>query len=78
VLIGVVVEGWGWIVVTMKVISYNVRDLGGMEKRMEVRRLVQEKNPFVLCIQESKLTFVDDNLIKAIWGDAPFGYSFQP
>jgi exonuclease III len=60
-------------VVTMKVISYNVRGLGGVEKRAEVRRLVQEKNPFVLCIQESKLTFV-----KEIWGDAPFGYSFQP
>jgi len=61
----------------MKVISYNVRGLGGTEKRVEVRRLVQEKNPNVLCIQESKLGFVDDNVIKAIWVDALFGYSFQ-
>lgn len=49
-LIREVVEGWGWIAVTMKVISYDVRGLGGVEKRVEVRRLVQEKNPFVLCI----------------------------
>ena len=61
----------------MKVISYNARGLGGAEKRVEVRRLVQEKNPNVLCIQESKLGFVDDNVIKAIWGDTLFGYSFQ-
>ena len=61
----------------MKVVSYNVRGLGGLEKRSEVRRLVQEKNPFVLCIQESKLGVVDDYVIKAIWGDTPYGYSFQ-
>jgi len=62
----------------MKVISYNVRGLGGGEKRVEVRRLVQEKNPFVLCIQESKMSFVDDFLIKSIWGLTPCGYSYQP
>jgi len=44
-------EGWGRKVVVMKVLAYNVRGLGGVEKRVEVRRLVQEKNPFVLCIQ---------------------------
>lgn len=45
---------------------------------MEVRRLVREKNPFVLCIQESKLSVVDDVLIKSIWEDAPSDYSYQP
>jgi len=29
----------------MKILSYNVRGLGGVEKRVEVRRLVQEKQP---------------------------------
>jgi len=64
--------------VTMKVISYNVRGLGGGEKRVEVRRLVNDKHPFVLCIQESKLGVVDDLVIKSIWGDAPCRYSYQP
>ena len=58
--------GVGARVEVMKVLSYNVRGLGGVEKRMEVRRLVQEKQPRVLCIQESKVTNVDDNWIKAI------------
>jgi len=62
----------------MKVLSYNVRGLGGGEKRVEVRRLVQEKNPYVLFIQETKLSYVDDVVIKAMWGDDPYGYSFQP
>jgi len=62
----------------MKVLTYNVRGLGGGEKRVEVQRLVSEKNPFVLCIHESKLSVVDDVLIKSIRGDAPSGYSYQP
>lgn len=31
----------------MKLLSFNVRGLGGWEKRREVQRLVREKNPFV-------------------------------
>jgi len=62
----------------MKIVSYNVRGLGGGEKRVEVQRLVQEKCPFVLCIQESKLSYVDDFMVQSIWGDAPYGFSYQP
>jgi hypothetical protein len=65
-------------VVTMKVMSYNVRGLGGGEKRVEVRKLVSEKHPFVLCIQETKLGVVDDLMIKSLWGDVACGYSYQP
>jgi len=49
----------------MKVLSYYVRGFGGGEKRAEVRRLVQDQCPFVLCIQESKLRYVDDFMIKS-------------
>lgn len=31
--------------VVMKIISWNVRGLGGMEKRKEVRALIQDKCP---------------------------------
>lgn len=64
--------------VLMKVMSYNVRGLGGGEKRVEMRRLVQEKISMVLCIQESKLSVVSNGLIKMVWGDALCGYLFQP
>jgi len=45
---------------------------------VEVRYLVRDKHPYVLCIQESKMSTVDDVLIKSIWGDAPSAYSYQP
>jgi exonuclease III len=62
----------------MKVLSYNARGLGGGEKRREVRRLICEKQPTVVCIQETKMFVLSDNVIKAVWGDHPCGYSYQP
>jgi len=34
----------------MKIVSWNVRGLGGFEKRREVRKLVGEKKSSILCI----------------------------
>jgi exonuclease III len=58
------------LVEVMKIISYNVRGLGGGEKRVEVRKLVLEKHPWVLCLQESKLSTVNDLVVKSFWGDS--------
>ena len=62
----------------MKLASFNVRGLGGGEKRAEVRRFVFEKHPFVLCIHESKWNVVNDVMIKSIWGDGLCAYFYQP
>jgi len=62
----------------MKVVSFNMRELGGGEKRVETSRFVNEKHPFVLCIQETKWNVVNDLMNKSIWGDVLCGYSYQP
>lgn len=62
----------------MKIISWNVRGLGRIEKRREVRQLVRENNPFKLCIQETKLAIFDDFVCKSIWLVDGVRYSFQP
>jgi exonuclease III len=62
-----VVGGLGVVeVVTVRIISWNVRGLGSLEKWREVRQLVREKNPFILCIQETKLSIFDDSVCKSI------------
>jgi len=61
----------------MKITSYNVRGLGGFEKREEVRRFVQDKRPFVVCLQESMLSTVDVFTVKSLWGSDCCGYSYQ-
>jgi len=45
--------------VEMKVVSWNARGLGGLEKRREVKQLVNEKCSFIMCIQETKLIVID-------------------
>jgi len=62
----------------MKIITYNVRGLGGGEKRAEVLRLVLEKNPLVLCLQETKLELMNEQLVKSLWGDGVHNLSYQP
>lgn len=69
----------GWCAVfLMKLISWNIRGLGGVEKKREVCQMVREKKPFILCIQETKLPVFDVIICKSIWGDGPVDFSFQP
>jgi exonuclease III len=62
----------------MRVISWNIRGLGSLVKRKEVRKLVREKNPSIVCLQETKLPICDDSLCSSFWGNAPNAYSFRP
>jgi len=64
-------------VVVMKILSWNVRGLGGLEKRRDVRLLVGEKLPIILCIQETKLQLCDDFVCASMWGSSPHSYSFR-
>ena len=62
----------------MKILSWNVRGLGGFAKRPEVRKLINEKNPSIVCIQETKLTVIDDVMCASLWGSSTQSYSFRP
>jgi exonuclease III len=55
-----------------------VRGLGGLEKRKEVRLLVAEKRPHILCLQETKLTGCDVSVSSSLWGSPDHDYSFRP
>ncbi|GAU10944.1 hypothetical protein TSUD_112380 [Trifolium subterraneum] len=62
----------------MKIVSFNIRGLGAVEKRRELRRLVLEKKVDILCIQETKLEVVEDSLVRFIWGSDDVDFSFKP
>ncbi|XP_045791342.1 uncharacterized protein LOC123886049 [Trifolium pratense] len=62
----------------MKIISWNIRGLGGPEKRKEVRQMVGELKPFILCIQETKLQNCDTFLSSTLWGSSSHGFSYRP
>ena len=62
----------------MKMVSYNTRGLGAVEKKRAIRKLCLEKRLNILCIQESKLEVVDIDLIRFLWGSDVVNFSFQP
>jgi len=62
----------------MNIISYNVCGLGDWEKRKEVLKLVRSHQPWVLCIQKTKLKSIDEFMSTSLWGSASFGLSFGP
>ncbi|GAU20542.1 hypothetical protein TSUD_131000 [Trifolium subterraneum] len=54
------------------------RGLGGLEKRKEVRKLMGDLNPLIICIQETKLQTCDDFLCATLWGNSPHAFSYRP
>jgi exonuclease III len=62
----------------MKIVSWNIRGLGGLEKRKEVRKLVGDLCPFILCLQETKLQFFDASLSSSLWGTSSHAFSYRP
>jgi exonuclease III len=62
----------------MKILSWNVRGLGGILKRPEVRKLLSEKNPSIVCLQETKLSVIDEALCMSLWGFVSHSYFFRP
>jgi hypothetical protein len=61
----------------MEIISWNVRGLGGAEKRKEVHKLVGEKNPFIVCLQKKNYKAVM-TLCSSLWGNSPHRFSYRP
>ncbi|WJX25077.1 hypothetical protein P8452_14152 [Trifolium repens] len=62
----------------MKIVSWNIRGLGGLEKRKEVRKLIGDLGPSILCLQETKLQSCDASLVLALWGSSPHAFSYRP
>ncbi|XP_045791618.1 exodeoxyribonuclease-like [Trifolium pratense] len=62
----------------MKIISWNIRGLGGFEKRKEVRKLVGDQKPFIRCLQETKLSHCDVFMCSTLWGSSQHAFSYRP
>lgn len=43
-----------------------------------MRKLVGDKCPFIVCLQETKLMQLDDFVCSSLWGSSPHVYSFRP
>ena len=52
----------------LKIISWNVRGLNDLNKRLRVRYLLRSWKADIICLQETKLDLVTKGLVRNIWG----------
>jgi endonuclease/exonuclease/phosphatase family metal-dependent hydrolase len=51
-----------------KIFSWNVRGLNEGDKRLKVRNLLRHWKADIICLQETKLDFVSNSLVRSLWG----------
>lgn len=59
----------------MKMLLFNIRGVGSRVKRKEVQDLVRKNKIDLVCIQESKLDEVNENVCRLIWGNNICGWA---
>ncbi|KAL8501264.1 hypothetical protein ACS0TY_020713 [Phlomoides rotata] len=61
----------------MKLLSYNIRGLGGIAKKNEIKDLIRNLRVDGCCIQETKLDHVDERMVRRLWGKGKFNWAFK-
>ncbi|GMP67759.1 hypothetical protein CsSME_00027640 [Camellia sinensis var. sinensis] len=52
----------------MKLVSWNVRGLGKLEKKGRIRKLIYERKTDVVLLQETKKVSIAEREVRALWG----------
>jgi exonuclease III len=63
---------------TMKIVSYNIRGLGGGVKRKAIKKIIREEGVDMLCVQETKVVVVDFSFCSSLWGADDIDWVSKP
>ncbi|KAG6668450.1 hypothetical protein CIPAW_01G171200 [Carya illinoinensis] len=61
-----------------KIISWNVRGLNEINKRLRVRSLLRQWKGDIICLQETKLKHIDRNIIRSLSSCMYVGWIYLP
>lgn len=61
---------------TPKLISWNVRGLSEVGKRLGIRNLLRGWRAELVRLQETKLEFVSRAVVSSLWGGQHVGYQY--
>ena len=59
----------------MKILSWNIRGMGSLVKKRFVKKVIYQRKPDFVMIQESKLERVDIFTIRSVWSGAQIDFS---
>ena len=51
----------------LKLISWNVRGLNEVDKRIQIRNLLRSWKADIVCLQETKLEWISRGTVRSIW-----------
>ena len=49
------------------ILSWNVKGLNVVEKRLQIRNLLRTWRPDIVCLQETKLEWITRGIVRSIW-----------
>ena len=52
----------------LKLLSWNVRGLNEVDKRLQIRNLLRSWKADIVCLQETKLEWITRVIVRSIWG----------
>ena len=52
---------------SVKLLSWNVRGLNRLEKRLQIRNLLLMWKADIVCLQETKLEWITRGIVRSIW-----------
>lgn len=61
-----------------KILSWNVRGINDVNKRLRIRSLLRSWKVDIVCLQETKLCGVDRHIIRSLWGCSFVGWCYLP
>lgn len=67
---------WRKVTSVMKIVSFNVRGLGGRVKKRELKKLVNKEKLDMICIQETQFEYITQRVCNSLWGGDDFEWSF--
>jgi len=59
-------------------LSWNVRGLNEIDKRLKVRKFLRQWKADIICLQETKLEFISINIVRNLWGCLHAGWCYLP
>ncbi|KAG2684915.1 hypothetical protein I3760_10G097900 [Carya illinoinensis] len=59
-----------------RILSWNVREINDVNKRLRIRSLIHSWKVDIVCLQETKLCYVDKNIVRSLWGCSSVGWCY--
>ncbi|KAG6635788.1 hypothetical protein CIPAW_11G066600 [Carya illinoinensis] len=59
-----------------KILSWNVRGLNDLGKYLHVKNLLRNWKADIICLQGTKLKFIDRSIVRSLWGCLHMGWVY--